>query len=153
MVADDVRPASCHPAAMRMLNGLVERFDREIAVVVGVELEDRRAVADAKAAVDDLDGQLAVGGGAAVVNALGVLQILDQTLRTHDVAGHAVAEQHEVLAAGLGAEVGVEREQAVDRLTVVPKCSATISAAASETQPKCSLISCSAERISSCASW
>jgi hypothetical protein len=44
-----------------------------------------------------------------------------------------MAEQHEVLAAGPGPEVGVEGEEAVDRDAVVPRCSATTSAAASET--------------------
>ena len=41
-------------------DGLVELLGREIAEEVGVELADRRLVADAEAAVDDLDGQFAV---------------------------------------------------------------------------------------------
>ena len=71
-------------------------------------------VADAEAAVDDLDGQFAVRGGAAVGDAAVVFQVLDQALRAHDIAGHAVAEEHEVVAARLGAKVGIEGQQAVD---------------------------------------
>ena len=77
---DDERPASCHRPAIARANGLVELLDREIAEEVGVELADRRAVADAEAAVDDLDGQLAVGRRIAVGDPPDIFQILDQTL-------------------------------------------------------------------------
>src|SRR5918997_4218588 len=93
---------------------LVELLRSQIAEEVGVELTDRRLVANAETAVDDLNGQFAVSGRIAVGDSPGILQILDQALRAHDVAGHTVAQKHEVLAARLGAKVGVERQESID---------------------------------------
>src|SRR5918995_4663340 len=58
-------------------DGLVERLGCEIAEEVGVELADRRLVADAETAVHDLDGQFAVRRSVAIGNSPDIFQILD----------------------------------------------------------------------------
>src|SRR5215203_850925 len=71
-------------------------------------------VTDTQASVDDLYGELPVRGRAAIFDAISSLKFLHELLRTHHVAGHPVAEQHEVLAARLGPKVCVEGEQTVN---------------------------------------
>src|SRR5215217_1924245 len=93
---------------------LVEFLGSQIAEEVGVKLADRRLVAYAETAVHDLDGQFAVRRCIAVGDSPDIFQILDEPLRTHDVTGHAMAEQHEVHATRLGAKVGVERQESID---------------------------------------
>src|SRR5215207_9716282 len=93
---------------------IVELLRGQIAEEVGVELADRRLVTNAQTAVHDLDGELPVCRRIAVGNPPNIFQILDKPLRTHDVTGHAVAQEHEVLAARLGAKVGIERQESVD---------------------------------------
>src|SRR5829696_6785357 len=84
---------------------LVELLRGQVAEEVGIELADRRLVAHAETAVHDLDGQFAVRRRIAIGDAPDILQILDEPLRAHDVTGHPVAQQHEMLAARLGAKV------------------------------------------------
>src|SRR5579884_1793030 len=83
------------------LDDLVQRFGCELAVVDVVHLDQGRQVADAEATVHHLQRQLAIGGRLAIADAPGLLQVLDELLGAEHVAGHAVAEHHEVVAARL----------------------------------------------------
>src|SRR5687768_367623 len=93
---------------------LVELLRGQVSEEIRVELADRCLIANAETAVHYLDGQLAVCRRIAVRDAPHIFQILDQALRAHDVTGHAVAQEHEVLAARLSAKVSVERQESVD---------------------------------------
>ncbi len=81
-----------------------------------IEFDDRRPVADTQTTVDDLHRQFTIGGRAAIFDAVGIFEFLDQSLRPKDEAGHAVTEEHEVFSARFGAEVGIEGEQTVDAI-------------------------------------
>jgi hypothetical protein len=94
--------------------GFVQLVDGEIAMKVGVEFADRRAVTHAETAIDDLNRQFAICRRSAVDNAPYILKVLHQPLRAHDIAGHAMAEEHEVVAARRGTKVGIEGQEPVD---------------------------------------
>src|ERR687889_676270 len=79
----------------------VQTLCRQVAVEISVQFAERCDIARSKAAVHYLDGQLAVSGGSTVADAVLVFQLLYQALRAHDVAGHAVAKEHEMAAARL----------------------------------------------------
>jgi hypothetical protein len=103
------------PAARyRTTNRHVELFRSEVAMEVGIEFANRRSVANSETAVDDLDGEFAVGRCSAVCYAPNVFQILHQALRAHDVTRHAMTQEHEMVATGLGAKVGIKGEKAID---------------------------------------
>ncbi len=94
---------------------LVEPGDIQVAeIVVMIHLHDRRKLADAEAAIDNLDSELAVGSRFVSGDAVAILQLVDQLLATSNETGSAMAQQHEVVAGGLCSEVGVEREQPED---------------------------------------
>jgi hypothetical protein len=94
---------------------LIELLNIKMTVVVMVvELNDRRKIADAKAAVHDLGGQLTIGGRLVAADTVTGLKLVDQALAATDVAGSSVAEQHEVVAGWSRSEVGVEGQQPED---------------------------------------
>jgi hypothetical protein len=78
-----------------------------------VHLGDRSSIADTEASVDDLHRQFAALGGSSIADTVVILEMLNEFLRSHHIARHAMAEKHEVLAAGLGPEVGVEGQEPI----------------------------------------
>src|SRR5690606_7654430 len=98
----------------RPLEHVIERLDGQMTVIGVSEFHDRSPVANAETAVHDLYGQLAIGSRSAVDDAVSILQFVYELLRAHHEAGHPVAEEHEVIATRLGAEVGIEGQEAVN---------------------------------------
>lgn len=97
-----------------IVNGRIQALNRKLAVEIGIQFAERGDVARAKATIDNLHGEFPVRCRAAVANAVGVFEFLNQLLRAHYVARHAVTEEHEVAATRLCAKVSVESEEAVD---------------------------------------
>ena len=95
-------------------NGVVQAFHRQISVEISIQLAKGSDVARAEAAIYHLDGEFTVCGRSTVTDAVLIFQFLHEALGAHDVAGHAMTQQHEVAAARLAAEVGLEGEEAVD---------------------------------------
>jgi hypothetical protein len=114
-------------AALQSGHDVVETLYVKVTVViVMVHLDNRGQVADAETALNDLDGKLAVAGRDAapvgLVDPVLVFQIPDQPGGAPDVAGRAVAKQHDVLSRLLGSEIRVESQEskyAVDARTQV----------------------------------
>lgn len=79
-----------------------------------IELSDRREIADAETAVNELHGQRPILCGLTAVDIVLAIQIVDQLLRTADVACCAVTEQHCVFARRFGEKIRVERQQSED---------------------------------------
>ncbi len=95
-------------------DSVIQFFNREIAEEIRVQLAYWSTIADSQAAIDDLHGKFAVRGRAPVGNAPGIFEILNQLLGPQDVASHAVAEKHEVIATRLRAKVSVKSKQPID---------------------------------------
>lgn len=93
------------------LDQIVEHVRGHWTVVVIVDLDDRRLIADPEAAVDYLYAETGIAGRFAIGNAVGILQSLHQLLRAENVAGHAVTDEQVVMTSGRGAKIGVKGEQ------------------------------------------
>lgn len=103
-------------------NGFIELLNVELAVVVVVvELDNRSEIADAEAAIDDLYGQLSIGGCLPAGDPVAVSQLFNQVLAAANETRSPVTEQHEVVAWLLGAKVSIEREQTINAVFADPK--------------------------------
>jgi hypothetical protein len=79
-----------------------------------VNLYNRGAITDTKAAIDHLHAELLVWCGVAIRDAIVILEGLDQLLGSHDVTRDAMADEQVMVAARRCPEVGVKREQRKD---------------------------------------
>lgn len=70
----------CRTSGNHLLDDFIQLLRCQVAVKTIVDFGDWCSVADAEAAIDDLDGQFAIGGRVAVADTVAVGEFLYQLL-------------------------------------------------------------------------